>query len=981
MGMKRGATGIVFVACLLAASATWAQVRPVLTLTFDEDFDGAGPKGVVKGALVDKPLLVPGKWGQVLKSGPTLGYVEYPMEGILNPDCGTVEMWVCPVDWSPDDEKFHVFFETRDQGFLCLYKYWVGTDLLTLTCSQAEGPFWSSRFPVGDWKQGEWRFLAATWSHRGVRCYVNGKPAGKDAATGELPKQFGKTFRIGDHPWQFARTSSSLIDEVRVYDRALSPAYLAAHFAGSYDFAVPLTRDAIELDYKIDCLSATARVSLDISGAESDDSRMAASVTLIRKGAAAPDSTKKLRFVGGSLYSDLALPSGQPGDYEVVARIFADGEFRYEKRAVLVIPKSEWLGNRLGLDDKVLPPWTPLRVQSSELGGRNGVGTQVSIECWGRKYVLNGLLPDQTKSAGAEVLSRPVSLRVTSNGSEAVWRQSVRVVSSSPTRVELQTGATAKVGGADAEFAGRLTAEYDGLLLFELSCKQPDKLPLDGVTIEIPVKAEHALYRHLCRNPWETATGFVPAGAGVVDKAPFIPYAWLGDNDRGLFWFCESDEGWPNGQSDHALEIVRSGKEVVLRLNLLTKGQKLPADWRFVFGLQATPVKPLPKNWRRWRMTPGRNANVEIVWPSPVKHSLAYFGYPEAAEDALFSAYIRDLHTRGFVTAPYLCLTYTTAGSPEWRYYHKVWEMGCTDPSPFDFGWTWASEMASPAGKGYADFIVWKNKQFVDRFGIDGLYHDCTNPYFSQNTDAGVGYLRDGVRRNASPILGYRSLYRRMYAVMKALPRPTFTMAHMSSNVTIPVLAYEDACLDGEHFVGRVKESYLDLITLDHFRAEFMGRQWGFMPFFLPEFRPPYSDQVEPTRGLMALLMLHDVSLWPIWCNTKVANESLEALDEFGYVESEFLPYFDPTPPGVTEMKDVYISAYKRSDGRALLVVGNVGKEDRSGEVQINLERIGLKPRSVLSWPDKQPLELVKGRLKLDVPRLGYKMIVISDRR
>jgi hypothetical protein len=42
--------------------------------------------------------------------------------------------------------------------------------------------------------------------------------------------------------------------------------------------------------------------------------------------------------------------------------------------------------------------------------------------------------------------------------------------------------------------------------------------------------------------------------------------------------------------------------------------------------------------------------------------------------------------------------------------------------------------------------------------------------------------------------------------------------------------------------------------------------------------------------------MLHDVSLWSIWCNLKVVNEALAALDEFGYVAAEFIPYFAPFP-------------------------------------------------------------------------------------
>jgi len=337
---------------------------------------------------------------------------------------------------------------------------------------------------------------------------------------------------------------------------------------------------------------------------------------------------------------------------------------------------------------------------------------------------------------------------------------------------------------------------------------------------------------------------------------------------------------------------------------------------------------------------------------------------------------VDGLHAQNVKAVPYLCLSFISAACPEWPFFQKQWAMGGGDASSSDvaaYGAVFA--LASPVGKGYSDFIVWKNKQFIDRFGVDGLYHDNTHPYSSSKIEAGCGYLRDGKARPTYPILGFRALYRRMYAVMKATKPDSFTMAHMSGKVTIPILAYDDSYLDGEHFRGRVKDSYLDLMSLDTFRAEFMGRQWGIMPFFLPEFTGDYAKAVEPTRGLMALLMIHDVSPWPIWCNAAVMNEALAALDEFGYVDADFIGYFDPTPPATTDMKDVYVSAYKRTDGRVLLIVANLSREDRKGEVRIN-----LPTGKLLSWPDKQPLTATGGRVPLDVPRLGYRMLLAEGR-
>jgi len=153
-----------------------------------------------------------------------------------------------------------------------------------------------------------------------------------------------------------------------------------------------------------------------------------------------------------------------------------------------------------------------------------------------------------------------------------------------------------------------------------------------------------------------------------------------------------------------------------------------------------------------------------------------------------------------------------------------------------------------------------------------------------------------------------------------------------------------------------------------------MGRQWGLAPYFLPEFDAEHSQQVEPTRGVMALLVIHDMNVWPIWCNAKVIDDAFAALDEFGYVDGEFIPYFDPEPPASTDLADIHTSAYRRADGTVLLVVANVGKQDRAGDVRTDLQRLGLADAKAVTWPDRTELAMADGVLKLVAPRLGYRM-------
>ncbi|MFH0795692.1 MAG: glycoside hydrolase domain-containing protein [Candidatus Omnitrophota bacterium] len=958
-------------------------VQPVLTINYDQDFNGIGHNGhPVSGTLVGNPILAPGKFGQALKSGPTTGYVEYPSQGILNTQSGTVEMWASPVDWSSgfnDSDFHHVFFEARGQGALYLYKYSVMSQLLMQAMSYQGGPEAVSHAPIYplqfsrmdmNWVSGQWYHIAGTWSPQGVLVYVNGKSfPGIPPTRVDLPRGDLLPFRIGDHPWHTKRITSTLIDNVRIYDRALSSAHIAAHYAGDYNFTLPLAIETSRLDFQINPDAKTVLVCIDIGAANIEDDRLQIKYAIVPKGQTLPDNATSLTFSNGLGTGVLPVPS--PGEYAVIARLLLDGKELFELHTDMTIPTTEWLGNKLGLEDKVLPPWTPMKVQ----------GTAVS--CWGRKYRFgDGALPTQIASAGKDMLTRPVFFRATLDGKQLFLNMDKpHLDSSSPTRVKVSSRFVA----GTAKFSTRVTMEYDGLALFEITAdQQPDKMPFDSLSMEIPVKAEHALYRHRYQSNEQEhlpPSGNVPEGEGVVEKTPWLPFAWLGDNDRGIFWFCETDEMWPNRTAENAVEIVRSGQEVALRLNILSLGQKLPPSWKFIFGLHATPVKPIPRDWRKWRLE-GYKKTVSILWPAPNSpSSLRAFGYPEAADSQVYTEYVNGFHDRGEKSVPYVGLTFLTEGMPETDYFRKKWDMGANDPyvSGGNFK-PWY--MVSPVGKGFSDFVIWKTKEFIERYNLDGVYHDQTHPYQSNRMESGVGYERDGVRYRTYPILGYRDLYRRNYAVLKSLPRETFSMAHMSGKMTIPVLAYEDAYLDGEHLASLLtNSSYMEVLTLDMFRAEYMGRQWGLMPVFLPEFRnPEMCNAVEPTREMMGLLMVHDVSLWLLWANGKVINEAYRSLDKFGYVDSDFIPYFDPTPPATTDMENVYISAYKRADGRALLIVANLSKKpkDQQGKVWINAKRIGLPLNKVVNWPDEQPLNVIKGAVQIEVPKQGYRMIMVS---
>jgi len=77
-------------------------------LVFHASFDGttdAVTHGREKPVKIEGPVVFrPGKFGQALLCGEGGATISYASEGVLRAKAGTVEMWVCPLDWTGDED-------------------------------------------------------------------------------------------------------------------------------------------------------------------------------------------------------------------------------------------------------------------------------------------------------------------------------------------------------------------------------------------------------------------------------------------------------------------------------------------------------------------------------------------------------------------------------------------------------------------------------------------------------------------------------------------------------------------------------------------------------------------------------------------------------------------------------------------------------------------------------------------------------------
>ncbi len=316
-------------------------------------------------------------------------------------------------------------------------------------------------------------------------------------------------------------------------------------------------------------------------------------------------------FTGQLEWKIPALPEGQ---YEFVVELAGvNVQPLVTEFARHVLP---WEHNTFGKSDVIVEPFEPIRIErvrstdfSRNSSGKATEPTKVGttnprtvLHTILRTHTLNNLgLWDQVESLGQPLLKAPMRLEV--NGA-AVAGKKLRFIEKRPTRVV--TEARCSAGTTRTEW------DYDGMMKWTLELR-PSKEAINSMTLVIPLDDRlmplfHAVTDGLRFN----YAGVTPAGTGRVwdgSKAArnsivgsYVPYIWLGAEERGFAVFGENDRGWVRDPKVPCQELVRNGDTLELRLNLISTPVVIDQPRRIVIGFQATPTKPMPVDWRSWNV-------------------------------------------------------------------------------------------------------------------------------------------------------------------------------------------------------------------------------------------------------------------------------------------------------------------------------------------------------------------------------------------
>lgn len=681
----------------------------------------------------------------------------------------------------------------------------------------------------------------------------------------------------------------------------------------------------------------------------------------------------------------------------VAARLVsADGMERMSNRtAVIRPPNPDWYPNDIGRSKAIPPPFAPLRCPDDRIAA-----------LWQRQiHIGDNGLPESIIARGTEILAGPIVLDM--GETDIAWRCA-------------RTGSTER----DAEFSAlgrsedfavqvRTQVHYDGTMRVDVLL-DPLEEPVDieQVILRIPVSptwAKLATHQALWTDPGRAQSqGF----AGTVDEwmgkypdgsIPFTFGCYLGECDRGIQWFAESDRGWSNADEAKAICVEPGAEATVLSIRMIDRPVQMVEDWHTSFGLTVTPVKDTTDGRGIRKAAEGHPAK----WDPAQKHEdyfAAYhdgginqisiymcddnhFGSPRMynpENERIVREYVNLVHENGFTIRPY-----------------SGWGVNDNIPQFQTFGQQMLAEPIKNIGWGcflhnpasvWADWWLAGTKYTIEQSGFDGTYMDSTVlPRLLENELDGFAWTdAEGRTRGTYPIWALRDFVERLYTYTHVeAPKPATVCVHQ--NVPLYCIeGFSDQKVTGELHYHK-GDTLRTVASLGEFRAFFMTHPNGVATTGLWHNwlnLPLTRNQV---RGLW---LLHDVPMdvggGIVRYYGKTAGYGVKTQPHVrlhhirsAFDGAEFIGYWtDRAISSCTPEGPVASAWVDRDRHRALVVLANLETEPWDGVVAFDPQTLALAEGAEAydAMFDRRLDANPDGVIPLHIEPERYRLVIFGDR-
>ena len=608
-------------------------------------------------------------------------------------------------------------------------------------------------------------------------------------------------------------------------------------------------------------------------------------------------------------------------------------DFSIEKK------NSPWEHNSLGLSPRILSPFTPIGIQ----------GAQASFLL--RSLTLNACgLPESIQAKEAEILTEPARFDLVADGAPVV------LSGNAPEWKTLDGGASAiaeTTAFADGiELATHSTLDYDGFLWNHVTLKNPSGKDIEKLTLVLTLpehiaKLFHATPDGIRSNP----AGAIPPGKGVVWDGSelkrmvvfgkmnlhpqFVPYVWLGEDEKGLCFLMSSSYGTCLAEDKPAIRIIRQDDgRVSLEVDFINQSAR-ETERTFDFGLMPTPVKPLNPALRschvdqlgmqipgmktvfsmdcqlsglveNWSKFPWENdyalmdATTNLISTAQGMQEFEktfadwrskYDEYFQRRFSQLVAMNPRQNHweywLEGRESEESIMRNAVKSGAPMYvSLYSDPRLFTNIDETAMYFSSEWGVEplgyvtsyrsMLTPS---YLDYIVTAYHGLL-KHGVFCVYLDDMFIIPDVNPDTQARRDSRGFVHAETGLLAMRQLVRRIATMQEELGMtPRYLCVHMTNALLIPVFSLATVQLDWEIFFG--ERWYDDRFTPEYLRATSAGTQLGALPLVLTGSNRRTTSVEDWRGGFFQKLCRSQFSMtlphWIyIWCRRERPFEAMD---------------------------------------------------------------------------------------------------------
>ncbi len=596
----------------------------------------------------------------------------------------------------------------------------------------------------------------------------------------------------------------------------------------------------------------------------------------------------------------VSLPPLKSGIYDVKFTLYgADGKEISAKTGKLTRKVYPWENNSLGKSDEVIHPFTPLKV------------FRTNVSPWGRTYSVgsNGLFkqvrispPTGTAGKQENLLAAPIHFEVIKDGkaiSEKVGNG--KIVKAADSRVDAV--GSSKIGPVTANVKSFI--EYDGWYQVEaevsgqgsidaldlvIDYDQRDDFPIDTLYVQRLGDGRYGNFFNAIPDNAGVcfkSTDLLKYRGGQFDWKSFVPRTYIGNGDRGLWFFAWSAAGWELKDEQAAVTVERlKNGNVRLRVRLLAGPVKLDKSRKLHFALQAAPVKPNHPRYRTYW---------EEGWTAHDTRGFRYYGisvdgfvnekpedYEKLRQFVLYGQRGQSEAKRkakrnyrwwhygeklghGAKLSMYGSGRMTGTGADEFNTFGSEWEPGRKEVhNKFKGVWNYqgTSQWKTKAQlstsvinwtDSYIDFFIWYNKPLMEKSGFNGTWWDNTSMFTVRQFNPELGKMEE-----TWGLYARRKMLKRLNVLGWQLMRPPRWISNMHVDLGWNHMFW---MVENDWYADSSDTTTLDQWPMGQFRA--MARTKSTMQVaraWLSHFggTTPAMDR-KVKRSLYAMLMSHDI--------------------------------------------------------------------------------------------------------------------------